>query len=145
MRLELRVRVHPKRSQKHPLSIQHIHTHNDWQQSISGLLTVPLLPDDAILCNNCKSMPWHVKNGNGAFVCHVYYNIPILFYACNSSISIYVCVCVCTFCDCVCIFVINLMINRLLEIYWVFAWHRQAATAAATIQPIGFGIAYIYI
>lgn len=86
-------------SQWHPLGAHtyahaHAHKEDDWQQSISGLLTVPL--DDAILCNNCKSMRWHVKNGNGAFVCHVYYyNIPILFYACNSSVYPYGCVCVC--------------------------------------------------
>lgn len=138
-------------SQWHPLGAHtyvhaHAHKEDDWQQSISGLLTVPL--DDAILCNNCKSMRWHVKNGNGAFVCHVYYyNIPILFYACNSSVypygcvcvcvSVWVCVCVClpyTFCDCVCSFVINLMINRLRKIYWVFAWHCQAASCGIVRQ-----------
>lgn len=136
-------------SQWHPLGAHtHAQKEDDWQQSISGLLTVPL--DDAILCNNCKSMRWHVKNGNGAFVCHVYYyNIPILFYACNSSVYPYGCVCVCvsawvcvcvwvclpyTFCDCVCSFVINLMINRLRKIYWVFAWHCQAALCGIVRQ-----------
>lgn len=55
------------------------------------------------------------------------------------SVSVWVCVCVwvClpyTFCDCVCSFVINLMINRLRKIYWVFAWHCQAALCGIVRQ-----------
>lgn len=56
--------------------------------------------------------------------------ISLYYFMHATRVCVRMSVCVClpyTFCDCVCSFLINLMINRFRKIYWVFAWHWQAA------------------